>query len=292
MEHVRDALGRHCVTQRRACRVLGQSRSTQRRSRHVPSDEPRLVKRIVEVATEYGRYGYRRVTALLRGEGWWVNHKRVERIWRQEGLKVPKRQPKRKRLWLADGSCIRLRPAYRNHVWSYDFVADRTSDGRAFRMLTIVDEHTRECLSIDVARRLTSEDVLERLSDLFVRRGVPDYIRSDNGPEFTATRVREWLARVQVKTLFIEPGSPWENGYVESFNGKLRDELLNREVFDTLLEAKVLIERWRQVYNTVRPHSSLGYRAPAPEAAQPCSLASATPQQANRAGMLASPTLI
>jgi putative transposase len=292
VEHVRDALGRHCVTQRRACRVLCQSRSTQRRSRHVPSDEPRLVKRIIEVATEYGRYGYRRVTALLRGEGWPVNHKRVERIWRQEGLKVPKRQPKRKRLWLADGSCIRLRPAYRNHVWSYDFVADRTSDGRPLRMLTIVDEHTRECVAIDVARRLTSEDVLERLSDLFVRRGVPDYLRSDNGPEFTATRVREWLARVQVKTLFIEPGSPWENGYVESFNGKLRDELLNREVFDTLLEAKVLIERWRRAYNTIRPHSSLGYRAPAPEATQPCSLASATPQQANRAGMLATPTLI
>jgi putative transposase len=211
------------------------------------------------------------MTALLRGEGWPVNHKRVERIWRQEGLKVPKRQPKRKRLWLADGSCIRLRPCHRNHVWSYDFVVDRTSDRRVFRMLTIVDEHTRECLSIDVARRLTSEDVLERLSDLFVRRGVPDYIRSDKGPEFTATRVREWLARVEVKTLFIEPGSPWENGYVESFNGKLRDELLNREVFDTLLEAKVLIERWRRAYNTVRPHSSLGYQPPAPEAIQPCS---------------------
>jgi putative transposase len=246
----------------------------------------------VELATEYGRYGYRRVTALLRGEGWPVNHKRVERIWRQEGLKVPKRQPKRRRLWLNDGSCIRLSPAYRNHVWSYDFVADRTADGRAIRMLTIVDEHTRECLSIDVARRLTSEDVLERLSDLFVRCGVPNYIRSDNGPEFTATRVREWLTRVEVKTLFIEPGSPWENGYIESFNGKLRDELLAREVFDTLLEAKVLIERWRQAYNTIRPHSSLGYRAPAPETTQPCSFASATPQQTNRAGMLATPTLI
>jgi putative transposase len=292
VEHVRDALGRHCVTERRACRVLGQSRSTQRRCRHVPTDEPRLVKRILELASDYGRYGYRRVTALLRGEGWAVNHKRVERIWRQEGLKVPKRQPKRRRLWLADGSCVRLRPSYRNHVWSYDFVADRTADGRPIRMLVIVDEHTRECLSIDAARRLTSEDVLERLSDLFVRRGEPDYIRSDNGPEFTATRVREWLQRVEVKTLFIEPGSPWENGYIESFNGKLRDELLNREVFDTLLESKVLIERWRHVYNTVRPHSSLGYRAPAPAATQPCSLASATPQRPNRAGMLATPTLI
>jgi putative transposase len=280
------------VTERRACRVLSQSRSTQRRCRQVPSDEPRLTKRIVEMASEYGRYGYRRVTALLRREGWQVNHKRVERIWRQEGLKVPQKQPKRKRLWLADGSCIRLRPAYRNHVWSYDFVADRTADGRPIRMLTVIDEHTRECLSIDVARRLSSEDVLERLSDLFIRCGVADYIRSDNGPEFTAHRVRDWLESVEVKTLFIEPGSPWENGYIESFNGKLRDELLDREVFDTLLEAKVLVERWRRIYNTVRPHSSLGYRAPAPEATQPCSFASATPQRTNRAGLLAALTLI
>jgi putative transposase len=291
VEYVRDALGRHCVTERRACRILEQPRSTQRRCRHVPSDEPRLRSRIVELATEYGRYGYRRVTALLHREGWQVNHKRVERIWCQEGLKVPQRQPKRRRLWLNDGSCVRLRPNHRNHVWSYDFVADRTADGRAFRMLVIVDEHTRECLAIDVARKLTSEDLLERLSDLFICRGVPDYVRSDNGPEFTAHRVRDWLQTVEVKTLFIEPGSPWENGYVESFNGKLRDELLNREVFDTLLEAKVLIERWRRMYNTVRPHSSLGYRAPAPEATQPCSFASATPQRTNRAGMLATPTL-
>ena len=228
----------------------------------MPSDEPRLVKRMVELATEYGRYGYRRITALLRAEGWHVNHKRIERLWRQQGLKVPQKQPKRKRLSLADRSCVRLRPQHQDHVWSYDFVADRTSDGRAFRMLTIIDEYTRECLSIDVARRLTSEDVLERLSDLFIRRGVPRYLRSDNGPEFTANRVHEWLERVEVQTLFIEPGSPWENGYIESFNGKLRDELLAREWFDTLLEAKVLIERWRRHFNTVRPHSSLEYVPP------------------------------
>jgi len=253
--------------------VLGQARNTQRRKACVADDEPQLVKRIVWMASEYGRYGYRRITALLRAEGWWVNHKRVERIWRQEGLKVPAKQPKRRRLWLGDGSCIRLRPTHRNHVWSYDFVMDRTGDGRSFRMLTIVDEFTRECLAIDVSRKLTSEDVLQRLSDLFVRKGVPDHIRSDNGSEFTAKRVREWLERVGVKTLYIEPGSPWENGYVESFNGKLRDELLAREVFNTLLEAKVLIERWRKVYNTVRPHSSLGYRPPAPESRRPCPLA-------------------
>ena len=279
------------MSERRACEVLNQSRSTQRRKKHVASDEPRLIRRMVQLASDYGRYGYRRVTAFLRDEGWRVNHKRIERLWRQEGLKVPQKQPKRRRLWLADGSCVRLRPASKDHVWSYDFVADRTSDGRAIRMLTLIDEHTRECLAIDVARSLKSEDVLERLSDLFVRRGVPTYIRSDNGAEFTATKVREWLARGGVKTLFIEPGSPWENGYVESFNGKLRDELLAREQFDTLLEAKVLIERWRRHYNTVRTHSSLGYRAPAPEAIQPASIASATPQQSKQAGVETTPTL-
>ena len=223
---------------------------------------------MIELATQYGRYGYRRITAMLRDEGFKVNHKRVERLWRREGLKIPQRQPKRRRLWLNDGSCVRLRPSYRDHVWSYDFVRDQTSDGRAFRMLTLIDEYNRQCLSIDVARSLTSEDVLERLTMLFITRGVPDYIRSDNGSEFTATAVRNWLTRVGVKTLFIEPGSPWENGYNESFNGKLRDELLNMEIFDTLLEAKVLIERWRRHYNTARPHSSLGYRPPAPEAIQ------------------------
>ncbi len=268
VEHVRDALGRDQVSERRACRVLGQPRSTQRRAPLVPDDEPRLVKRMIELATQYGRYGYRMVTGMLRNEGWKVNHKRIERLWRREGLKVPQKQPKRRRIWLNDGSCVRLRPAYKDHVWSYDFVQDRTSDGRAFRMLTVIDEYSRECLAIDVARKLTSEDVLERLSDLFVRRGVPNHIRSDNGPEFTAKKVTEWLERVNVKTLFIEPGSPWENGYNESFNGTLRYELLDVELFDTLLEAKVLIERWRIEYNTIRPHSSLRYRPPAPEAIQ------------------------
>jgi len=231
---------------------------------------------MIQLAEQYGRYGYRRVTELLRRKGWTVNHKRIERLWRLEGLKVPQKQPKRRRLWLNDGSCIRLRPACRDHVWSYDFVHHRTHDGRAFRLLTLMDEYTRECLAIDVARKLTSEDVLERLSDLFVRRGVPDYLRSDNGPEFTARRVRDWLKRVEVKTLFIEPGSPWENGYIESFNGKLRDELLNREIFDTLLEAKVLIERWRVEYNTIRPHSALGDRPPSPAARLPSESISAT----------------
>jgi putative transposase len=249
----------------------------------IPNDEPQLVREMTALATQYGRYGYRRITALLQHQGWTVNHKRVERLWRREGLKVPQKQPARKRLWLNDGSCIRLRPAYRDHVWSYDFVQSHTHDGRSFRMLTVMDEFTRECLAIDVARRLTSEEVLERMSDLFICRGVPTYLRSDNGPEFTARRVRQWLTKVGVQTLFIEPGSPWENGYVESFNGKLRDELLNREIFDTLLEAKVLIERWRREYNTIRPHSALGYCPPAPEARWPCSFAPATPALTNTA---------
>jgi len=226
---------------------------------------------IVRLASRYGRYGYRRITALLRNDGWGVNHKRVERIWRQEGLKVPKRQPKRGRLWLNDGSCVRLRPTHRNHVWSYDFVSERTHDGRPLKILTLIDEYSRECLALLVERHITSDDVLYCLGDLFIRHGIPEHIRSDNGPEFTAKVVRQWLGSVGVKTLFIEPGSPWENGYNESFNGKLRDEVLNREVFSTLKEAKVVIENWRQEYNTVRPHSSLNGLPPAPEAILPFS---------------------
>jgi putative transposase len=254
------------VSERRACKVLQQARTTQRRSLSPPSDEKQLTEDIITLATKYGRYGYRRITALLNNEhGWEVNHKRVERIWRKEGLKVPKKQPKRSRLWLNDGSCIRLRPEYKDHVWSYDFMIDRTADGRAFKILNIIDEYTRECLAILVARKITNQEVIDILFNLFIFRGIPEHIRSDNGPEFTAKAVRKWLAQLAVKTLFIEPGSPWENGYIESFNGKLRDELLNREVFTTLTEAKVLIEQWRREYNQVRPHSALGYRPPAPE---------------------------
>ena len=211
---------------------------------------------VIRLASQYGRYGYRRITALLRAEGWHVNAKRVQRIWQREGLKVPHKHPKRGRLWLNDGSCVRLRAERPNHVWSYDFVMDRTHGGRAFRMLTVIDEFTRQCLAIPVDRKLSSQSVLECIAGLFVKHGPPDHIRSDNGAEFTANAVREWLGLVGVKTLFIEPGSPWENGYNESFNGKLRDELLNTEIFYTLKEAQVLIERWRHHYNTIRPHSS------------------------------------
>lgn len=253
------------VSERRVCKVLEQPRSTQRRQHRFSQEEVQLTDRILQLATKYGRYGYRRITAMLHEEGWKVNHKRVERLWRQEGLKVPKRQPKRGRLWLNDGSCVRLRPEHRNHVWSYDFMSARTRDGRPIRIFTMIDEYTRECLATDVRRKFCSENIIERLSDLFLIRGVPEHIRSDNGPEFTARALRKWLARIGVSTLYIEPGSPWENGYIESFNGKLRDELLNCEIFDTLMEAKVLVEMWRKEYNHYRPHSSLGYKPPAPE---------------------------
>jgi transposase InsO family protein len=230
---VRDKL---VVSERRACRVLGQHRSTQR---HIPrgrADEEQLVADMIELARQYGRYGYRRIAALLRDAGWEVNNKRVERLWRREGLKVPMKQPKKGRLWLNDGSCIRLRPAYRDHVWSYDFVHHRTDDGRAFRTLNILDEYGRECLAIRVKRKLNSTDVIDVLIDLFILRGVPAYIRSDNGPEFVAEAVRKWITAVGAKAVYIEPGSPWENGYIESFNARFRDELLNGERMEETLQ--------------------------------------------------------
>jgi len=257
------------VSQRRACKVIGQHRTTQRYQKKIAEDEHALRERIISLASEYGRYGYRRITALLNREGWHVNHKRVQRIWRTEGLKVPQKQPKRKRLWLNDGSCIRYRPMYKGHVWSYDFVHHRTHDGRVYRMLNIMDEYSRECLSIKVKRKINSFDVIETLADLFLMHGPPMFIRSDNGPEFIAIRLRNWLSKLKVKTLYIEPGSPWENGYIESFNARLRDELLNGEIFYTLNEAKVVLDIWRKEYNSVRPHSSLGYRSPVPLATLP-----------------------
>ncbi len=272
VEEIREELQ---LSERRTCLVLEQPRSTQRRQMKVDAAIERLRDRMVDLACQYGRYGYRRITILLRREGWRVNHKRVERLWRQEGLKVPQKQPKRKRLWFNDGSCIRLRPEHKDHVWSYDFVAERTSDGRSLRMLNIIDEYTRKCLAIRVDRKIKANDVIDTLSDLFITRGIPQYIRSDNGPEFVAELLRTWLHNLGVTTAFIEPGSPWENGYIESFNGKFRDELLNREVFDTVMEARVVTEEWRIQYNTVRPHSSLGYRPPAPEAFYPSQFANA-----------------
>jgi putative transposase len=254
------------LSERRVCRVLGQHRSTQRRVPQGRDDEARLTADIIDLARQYGRYGYRKIAELLRSTaGWIVNDKRVERIWRREGLKVPAKQPKRGRLWLSDGSCIRLRAERPNHVWSYDFVEDRTHDGRKYRMLNVIDEFTHECLAIRVSRKLKATDVIDVLSDLFILRGVPEHIRSDNGAEFTAKAVQEWMTAVGAKTAYIAPGSPWENGFIESFNARLRDELLDGEIFYSLKEAQVIIESWRRHYNTVRPHGSLGYKPPAPE---------------------------
>ncbi len=233
------------------------------------ADEDALTQAIIGLASEYGRYGYRRITWLLKEAGWTVGTDRVQRIWRREGLKVPSKQRARSRLWLNDGSCIRLRPQRRNHVWSYDFVEAQTHDGRKVRLMTLIDEFTRECLAIRVARRINSLGVIETMADVMLTRGVPEHIRSDNGPEMASKIVRSWLASVGARTLYIEPGSPWENGYCESFNGKLRDELLNGEIFYSLKEAKAVIGQWRSHYNTARPHSSLGYRPPAPQAFSP-----------------------
>lgn len=235
----------------------------------VRADEDALTQAILALAAEYGRYGYRRITEMLRRAGWSVGVDRVQRIWRREGLKVPLKQKPRGRLWLNDGSCIRLRPEHRNHVWSYDFVEAQTRDGRKLRLMTLIDEFSRECLAIRVARRINGMAVLETMADAMIAHGVPEHIRSDNGPEMTAKIVRGWLAGVGTQTLYIEPGSPWENGYCVSFNGKLRDELLNGEIFYSLKGAKIVIEQWRRQYNTVRPHSSLGYRPPAPQTIKP-----------------------
>lgn len=223
----------------------------------------------MEIATEYGRYGYRQVTNILNLEGWEVGKDRVYTIWREEGLKVPQKQPKRARLWLADGSCIRLRPGYPNHVWSYDFVADRTHDGKPVKIFNVIDEFTRECLASVPMRRIRSQEVILILADLMIQRGCPKHVRSDNGPEFIAKKLLKWFEVLDVKPLFIEPGSPWENGYCESFNGKMRYELLNGEIFYNMTEVRVVIEAWRKHYNTKRPHSSLGGRPPAPETFQP-----------------------
>ena len=193
--------------------------------------------------------------------------KRVERIWREEGLKVPQKQPKRRRLWLNDGSCVRLRPEYRNHVWSYDFLEDKLSNKRKVRWLNIIDEYSRECVASIPRRSWKHQNVIETLSGLFITRGCPSYIRSDNGSEFTAKTLRRWLSDLNIGTAYIEPGSPWENGYCESFNARMRDEFLNGEIFDTLTEAEILTRRWVNTYNTIRPHSALGYRPPAPQSA-------------------------
>ena len=275
MERARERYG---LRERQACRLLGQWRGTQRYRTILRSDEDAWTRAIIALATKYGRYGYRRITALLRRAGWQVGKDRVQRIWRREGLKVPQKQKPRGRLWLNDGSCVRLRPERPNHVWSYDFVSAATHDGRALPLLTLIDEFTRECLAIRVARRLGSQEVSETLAELMVWRGIPEHLRSDNGPEFIAQELRHWLGSLGTGTLYIEPGRPWENGYCESSNGKLRDECLNGEIFYSPQEAQIVIEPWRVEYNTRRPHSALGYRPPVPAACSPLIAASPVSQ--------------
>lgn len=268
MARVRAALA---VSQRRACQALGLHRSVIRYEPAADADQEALVTRMRALALANPRYGYRRVAALLRAEGRRVNVKRVLRLWRAEGLKVPRRQRKRRRVGSGDGGTRRRRAARRNEVWSYDFVFDQTADGRPLKVLPVVDEYTRECLALVVGRSLTAADVVRTLAGLVAERGRPAYLRSDNGPEFIAAAVRRWLAGAGVGALYIEPGSPWENAYSESFNGRLRDEVLNREVFGSLKEAEVILAEYRRAYNHDRPHSSLGYVAPAVFASR-CSL--------------------
>jgi transposase InsO family protein len=258
------------------CRAVEQSRTTQRYRPKLRDHEKPLVKRMLEFVRDHPRFGYRRICALLRGEGWRVNAKRIYRLWRQEGLKVPRKQRKRRRLGSSDQGCVRLRAEHKDHVWALDFVHDRTADGRPLKWLAIIDEFTRECLALEVGRSIKANDVIDLLAELFRIRGVPKHIRADNGPEFIALAVRRWLERSAVRPLYIEPGSPWENGYVESFHGRFSDELLNREIFTTVREARSLGTSWRLDYNHRRPHSSLGYRTPAEFAAgcsKPCSAA-------------------
>jgi len=270
------------VSERHACRVLSQPRSSHRYERKPSSDEARLVARIHELVRQHPRFGYRRITAMLKREGFQVGFDRVYRLWRREGLKVPKKPRKKRRLGSSANGCVRHRVERRNQVWAWDFIFDRTSSGTSLKWLSVVDEYTRECLCLKVSRRMTNSDILEVLRGLFVAHGVPEYIRSDNGPEFIAKGLRQWLERSSVGPLYIEPGSPWENGYAESFHSKVRDEFLGCEVFESLRSATSLGTSWRRQYNEVRPHSSLGYVTPA-EFARTCvpsAPASATPQPA------------
>ena len=259
VRHVQSELG---ISERRACRVLGQARSTQRYQSRKPEKDRPLVKRMHRLALENPRLGYRMITKLLVREGWQVNRKRVHRLWKQAGLQVPHRQRKKRRLGSSDNGCVRLKAAHTNHVWSIDFLFDRTGDGRQLKIMPVIDEFTRECLAIDVCRSINSQRVITVLEQLFRSRGLPANLRSDNGPEFIAKKLRKYLKKAEVKTRYIEPGAPWQNGYVESFNNTLRNELLNQEIFDTMLEARVLTEQYRRRYNEYRPHSSLNYATP------------------------------
>ena len=251
------------VSERRACKVIGQPRMTQRYKTKQPNKDKALTAEIKKLATKHKRYGYRMITAKLRQDNWIVNHKRVQRIWQKEGLQVPYRRKFKKAKGSSANSCAVKKAEYPDHVWTYDFMKDQTENGRKLKLLTVLDEFTRESPAIKVDRSIRAKDVILVLEYLFMVRGQPEFIRSDNGPEFIANAIKKWLKEKHVETLYIEPGSPWENGYAESFNGKLRDEVLNRELFYSVKEAEVIVEDWRLDYNNHRPHSSLGYMTPA-----------------------------
>jgi len=267
------------VSERRACKVLNQPRNAQRYEAQPRDDEPKLIERMRALARQRPRFGYRRIGALLRREAWRASDTRVLRLWRQEGLKVPQKKRKRRRLGASANGCDRRRAEHKDHVWCWDFVFDRTASGSPLKWLSIVDEYTRECLTLKVARSITSQDVIDTLAELFAMRGVPRCIRSDNGPEFIARAIREWLTQVDVQTLYVEPGSPWENGYAESFHSRVRDEFLALEIFDNLRAARELTAAWREDYNHRRPHGSLGYQTPAEFAAAGCVPAGLPPEE-------------
>ena len=261
-------MGHEKVSERRACKALGQPRATQRYWPKRPDADRRLIAEMRRLVESYPRYGSERVHQLLVGTGWRVNFKRVHRLWKVEHLQVQAKQRKRRRLpGTSENSCVRHKAMHRNHVWSYDFLADRTEDGRQLKLLVVIDEFTRECLAIETGRTFTARDVMLTLQYLFALRGAPEHVRSDNGPEFIAKEIQRWLEKASVGTLYIQKASPWENGYVESFNGKLRDELLNRELFLSLAEARYVLDEWRQEYNHRRPHSGINWKTPAAFAA-------------------------
>lgn len=262
-EGVERAARTLAISERRLCRAVGQPRSTQRYKVTKPDTDRPLVEAMLGLARKHPRYGYRRIYAMLKDDGFRAGRDRVRRLCRLHGLRVPRRRIRRRRLGSSENSVVRHRAEHVDHVWTYDFVSDQTTDGRRLKILTVEDEYTRECLALEVGRTFTGRDVVNALRELFLIRGTPGHIRSDNGPEFIAKAVRSWLEENDVGPLYIEPGAPWENGVGESFNGKLRDELLNGELFTSLTEARVVLGDHRGHYNHRRPHSSLGYQTPA-----------------------------
>ena len=272
------------VSERRACRVVDQPRSCQRYAAKSRGDEGALVQRMLHLVRQRPRFGYRRIAALLRCEAWRASATRIYRLWRREGLKVPQKKRKRRRLGKSENGCHRRRALHQDHVWCWDFVFDRTTSGSTLKWLSIVDEYTRECLALKVDRSITSEDVIDTLAELFAMRGVPRHIRSDNGPEFIARAIQRWTQQLAIETLYIEPGSPWENGFAESFHSRLRDEFLATEVFESLVAARKLTAAWKDDYNYYRPHGSLGYVTPAEFAARSAASVRATPSLQQQSG--------